>query len=344
MNAYEKLEQELVPFCGMPHVVACSSGTAALHLALETLLAEDEARGGECVIPDYTMVACPLAATMAGLTPVFVDCGREDLTWDESLLERRGTVVGGKTAAVMAVNVYGRVAAYPAEWYKGGRPNGIVVVEDMAEAHGLKPSALADAACWSFYRNKIVAGEEGGAVAFRDGRLADVARELRCVGFDQNHDYRHRPRGHNYRLADSLAELVRKSLDQFPVNLAARREVEETIDRHPKLPLTWQQPPRESPWVYDLRVKDVSADTQTALVRALRAEGIEARHGFKPMSWQRQFKGCRVVSGVEAGWATRADEAATEVVSLPLHPALTADRVGRAFEVMREVLGVPSPT
>mgnify|MGYP000263818837 CR=1 FL=1 len=101
-------------------------------------------------------------------------------------------------------------------------------MEDRAEAHGVDfGDYIPDAACWSFYRNKIVAGEEGGAIAFKNPRHASVAKSLRSLGFTTSHDFYHVPRGHNYRLANCLAQLVLSSLANVDANLAKRRQLEE---------------------------------------------------------------------------------------------------------------------
>jgi perosamine synthetase len=147
---FELLEDEVADWAGYPrgHVVSCSSGTAALHIALEALQLP---QGATVIMPDLTMVACARAVHLAGLVPQFVDC-KDDLNMDVRQIDSTQL---RSTAAFMAVHLYGRCA------FKMFGFNNLRVVEDMAEAHGVRPHAETDAACWSFYRNKIVAGEEG---------------------------------------------------------------------------------------------------------------------------------------------------------------------------------------
>src|SRR5262249_3891926 len=155
------------------------------------------------LVPDFTMIACARAVTLAGLKPVFVDCDSSllvDLDCVESFYANRLPYV--PTPVVIAVHIYGRrvdmdklhASVEGAAW----------VVEDLAEAHGIRPHPDTKAACWSFYKNKLVAGEEGGAVWFEDTERAEKARMLRCQGFTESHDFYHIPRGHNYRLANCL--------------------------------------------------------------------------------------------------------------------------------------------
>jgi perosamine synthetase len=331
MRPHEQLERELGAWAGYPaaNVVACSSGTAALHLALEALRLPP---GSEVIVPDFTMIACPRAVTLAGLTPVFVDC-------DETLNMDLGSAVNAcrltSPRAVMIVHVYGRRCAWTG-WTNVGP-----VVEDLAEAHGVRPGPNTDAACWSFYRNKIVAGEEGGAAAFKDPAHAALARSLRSLGFTEAHDFRHVRGGMNYRLADSLATLVSGSLHSFADNLAWRRDAEAVYDA--ECPDEWRTPPRDAPWVYDVRLRGAGqglADGTTLdrAVAALKAEEVEARHGFKPCSSQEEYRGCRLVSAGKA--PTQAQSAAAEVVYLPLRPRLTWSDARRAFDVLRRVVNV----
>lgn len=343
MQPHEQLERELAAWitrtgrpCEPGQVVACSSGTAALHLAIESLGLPP---GSEVLVPDYTMVACARAVTLAGLTPVFVDCD-ERLLMDYNLWTEE---IDGPTHAVMLVHVYGRRCRFPETW--DSYSPSLLVVEDLAEAHGVPPHPATDAACWSFYRNKIVAGEEGGAVMFKDPTHAAVARDLRCLGFGPQHDFRHRPRGHNYRLAPSLA---RKILGAYEPNgllwfneaVKRRREAERWYDE--ACPVEWRMPPRDAPWVYDLRVPGLIREGMWRVVCELNKEGIEARMGFCPMRFQQEYQHCRFVTDerpgddrwLASGWAY------DEVFYLPLLPGtVTRESVGKSFEVIRNVLG-----
>ncbi len=336
MQSYEQLEREIAEWSGMPHVIACSSGTAALHLALEALQLP---RGSKVVVPDFMMIACPRAVTLAGLEPVFVDCDERlcmaDGVW--------GQAVAPETHAVMFVHVYGRRCQFPKEWDEYGAS--LSIVEDLAEAHGVQPHPQTDAACWSFYKNKIIAGEEGGAVGFRDLKRAALARQLRSLGFTDEHDFTHVPRGCNYRLSNANAELIthnfrpkretRYNQVDSPLwiwKVNKRREAETWYDE--LCPSEWRMSPRDAPWVYDLRIPGMMPLRQTELVRALRAAGVEARHAFKPCSQQEEYRYCPVYGSGNAAVASR------EIVYLPLTPGqVTRESARRAFEVIRKVVG-----
>lgn len=325
MEPYQQLEHEVGAWAGFPaeHVVACSSGTAALHLALEAMQLPP---GAEVIVPDFTMIACARAVTLAGLVPVLVDC-KDDLLIDPGSVKKMAEQSGSCLAAIVAVHTYGRSCLMEDLCNLG---EGLYVVEDLAESHGIKPHPRTDAACYSFYRNKVVAGEEGGAVAFRDKAHADLARCLRSQGFTDAHDFTHIPRGHNYRLSNANAKLILPSLRQFPENLVARRRIEGWYDE--VCPAAWRMPPRDVPWVYDLRIPGMGTETQDAIVRTLQAGGIPARHAFKPMSMQEEYRGARRVGGERALTASR------EVFYLPIQPGITTSKnADQAFGIIQQI-------
>lgn len=324
MEAYQLLEQEFGAWAKVENVVAVSSGSAALHVGLETLRLPP---GSQVLCPDLTMVACPRAITMAGLVPVFVDCG-DDLLMDLDNLDEACSDAE-RPAAILAVHIYGRAMPMSALAMLARKYN-LAVVEDIAEAHGLRPHPDTDAAAWSFYRNKCIAGEEGGAVAFRDPSHAALARELRSLGFTDAHDFMHTPRGHNYRLANALASLVLASLAKVDANIFLRRQIEATCNYY--CPSEWQMPPRDAVWIYDLRVPGMKGPQQDRIVRALNAAGIAARHCFKPMREQQEWKGVRECRGCSTG---KVEVLSREVIYLPLSLDMTEAKVQLAFDVIR---------
>lgn len=324
MQAHEELEQKFGDWLSVPNVVACSSGTAALHLALESMCLPR----GEVILCDYNMVACARAVVLAGLKPVFVDCG-DDLLIDPSQV---ADAVCNNTVAILATHVYGRQCDMDALNAIADRHD-LHVIEDLAEAHGVQPHRKSDAACWSFYKNKIVAGEEGGAVSFTSPAAARLAKQLRTLGFTEAHDYTHVPRGHNYRLSNIHAELVLQSLAGVRSSLYYRRQVEEWYNSF--CPLGWMttnlHKRREAVWVYDVRVPGMLPEMQTAAVRRLREAGIEARYGFKPMTSLREFYDANSLNSSAAA-------ASREVIYLPVTLRTTRSSVQRAMELLQEIL------
>lgn len=345
MEPHEKLEGEIAKWTGVRNVVACSSGTAALHLALEALRLP---AGSPVIVPDFCMVAIPRAVALAGLKPVFVDvdaCGN---------LDPELTAVAVREAnakAIIVVHTYG-ISPDVDKFAEIADRHGIAIVEDLAEAHGFRPHRDTTAAVWSFYRNKIVAGEEGGAVAFELPRLADRARSLRCLGFSTSHDFRHAPRGHNYRLAPTLAGLISKSLEVFDGNVQRRWESWRRWQEFGTpdgaivfVPL--------SPWVYVLGIPNGTEAILDELVKDLkRTWGVEARHGFKPCHLQEEWSGSRLVCERNGSEEPRSVRLSRSLFYLPLSSddvertticSKVRKRIALAIEQANASVGNPVP-
>lgn len=322
MDAHKRLEIEFADWIGYPPecCIAASSGTSALHLAFEALQLP---LGSGVICPQFTMVACPRAIVMAGHVPQFVDCD-ETLNMDPDLIEASIT---DATRAILSVAIYGRTPQRDKIAEIADRHE-LYIVEDLAESHGLMPHEATDAAAWSFYRNKTINGAEGGLVAFCDAENANLARQLRCLGFTDSHDFIHVPRGHNYRMSDIHAELVLKSLYRANDNITRRNMVAGWYDA--AIPSEYHMPHREHAWVYDLRIPGMDAERQTLIVRSLNAAGIAARHAFKPCEENPEFSTGRDITSLVAFRMSR------EVIYLPIHPDMTRGDVDRiAAEFLR---------
>lgn len=322
MEAYQELEVKFAEWNSLDPagMVACSSGTAALHLALEAMNNVPE---GRVILPDLTMVACPRAVVMSGKDCRFVDCG-DDLQINSYLIESQ---VIPLVDTIMAVHIYGRtcdMVNISGITYRSG----LMVVEDLAEVHGVRPHASTDAACWSFYKNKIVAGEEGGAVWFRDLEHAKLARQLRSLGFTDAHDFTHVARGMNYRLSNCHASLILPSLADADANLERRRQVERWYDD--RVPIEWRMPPRDVVWVYDLRIPEMVSEQQDRLVREMNQRGVAARHCFKPMTTMPEWRGQQPVS-------PNALRLSREIIYLPVQPSMTEADVTRIVDDLMKV-------
>lgn len=294
--------------------VSVSSGTSALHIACEVLR---WSMGGEplnIVVPEYTMVACARAVTLSGNNLLLADC-LTDLTLDPETLP-------AQYDAVMPVHVYGLVCRMNALASKG-KP----MIEDMAEAHGVYPHKESFAACWSFYKNKIVYGEEGGMIWFKSREHAAYARMLRSVGFTSAHNYTHVPRGINARMSNLHAAAILPSLRDIKSNLMRRWYL---WNLYCKLLCGIDAGYRMSPasyptvpWVFAMHVQDMTFEQQEQVVHKLKQKGIAARHGFKPMSSQPEYQHLRRNNTD----VSRAYAAASEVFYLPLSETMLVGEV-----------------
>lgn len=319
MESYELLEREWAEFNELDpkNMVVCSSGSAALHLACEVLLPKDQ----QVIVPEYTMIACARAVAMAGSRLVFADCGDDLNLTVESVKD-----LGNNAGAVMPVHVYGRPCDMESIMQLVANYS-MLVIEDMSEAHGMTPHRYSDAACWSFYRNKIIAGEEGGAVYFSNRWNADRARLMRCHGFSKPGDY-HCSRGWNYRLSNANAEPIRSSLANYEANLAKRINLFDTYRTVLGSDLM-RDPFPTVPWVFDVRLNDPIA---AKVVDRLLSREVPARGGFVPMSQQAEYRGHYR--------HLRAYEESLRTLYLPLDPTLSLDTVrGYARALLEAIKG-----
>lgn len=268
----KRFERSFADYNGVSHGVACSSGTAALTLALRAL---DIGPGDEVIVPEFTMIASAWAVTYTGATPVFVDCA-DDLNIDVSKIEEKITP---RTKAVMPVHVYGRRCDMDAVMDLAHQYN-LRVVEDSAEAHGIRP--VGDIACYSLYANKIITSGEGGVCLTDDSRLADQLAHLRAMAFTKDHSFLHRKLAYNFRMTAMQAAVALAQVERIDDILARRREIESRYDQGLKdVRGITLMPPRDVVWMYDVR-----AERREELRAYLKTEGIETRLFFKPMSRQ----------------------------------------------------------
>ncbi len=292
MEKYQELESRWSGWNDLDPegMVACSSGTAALHLAVEAIAPEDcdDCQAPATVlVPDYTMVAVARGVSLASRLAVFGDCDPNTLTLHPSAIPKAHKTEHTHLKMAIAVHTYGNVCDVDRMARLCGKKD-ILLVEDIAEAHGHSPHPDTAAACWSFYKNKIVAGEEGGAVWFKDAKVAAKARRLRSLGFTEAHDYTHEPYGHNYRMSNAHASLILDSLDRVGDNLEQRWW--QWTRYHDEVPEKFRTATPTHPWVYTVRVPGMTHARREEAVRALQKHGVPARFGFRPMTTQEEYE------------------------------------------------------
>lgn len=268
-----QFETDWATLNGYKYGVACNSGTTALYLAL---LALGIKKGDEVIVPEFTMVSTAWAVTYCGAKPIFVDC-LDDLTADPAIVKSKITA---KTKAIIVVPIYGRPVSK--HIYQLARDNKLFVVEDFAEAHGIKP--LGDITCYSFQANKIITTGEGGMCITNEKIVADEMRKLSSLYFDSTRSMIHNQIGHNFRMTSLQAAFGIAQTKRFTELLEKRKKVAELYDKY--LDERYKMPKREVVWVYDIKVKDPEE------VKAyLLSNCVDSRYFFKPMSMQPMYSG-----------------------------------------------------
>jgi pyridoxal phosphate-dependent aminotransferase EpsN len=302
----DAFEQEIQTIVGVPHALALSSGTAALHLAMVLC---GVGSGDTVICPSLTFSASANPVRYQGATPVFVDC---DATWtlDPNRLEEAlkwADGAGRRPKAVVAVDLYGQCADYRSILAICDR-YGVPLIEDAAEALGAscdgRPAGgFGRLGVLSFNGNKIITTSGGGMLVSHDKTLTDHARFLATQARDPAPHYEHSQIGYNYRLSNLLAAIGRAQLETLADRVAARRRIFDRylealgalpgIDFMPEAPYG-----RSNRWLTCLTIDPGRFGADREAVRlALEAENIEARPVWKPMHLQPVFKGARTFGG-----------------------------------------------
>ncbi len=335
----DAFEQELAELVGVPHALALSSGTAALHLALVVL---GIGRGDEVACSSFTVSASANPIVYAGATPVFVDSDAASWTLDPALLER-ALEERPAIRAVVAVDLYGQCCDY--ERIRAlCAARGVTLIQDATESlgalHGDEPAgAQGDLAAFAFNGNKVITTSGGGMLVSRNADRVEHARKLSTQARDPAPYYEHTEIGFNYRLSNLLAAVGRAQLALLPERVAARRRINaryrERLAAAPGISFMPEAPyGKANCWLTCIVVDPDEAGTDRERIRlALEAEDIESRPLWKPMHLQPVFADAPAYGGdLSAGLFERG-------LCLPSGSALTDDDQRRVVEIL---LATPS--
>lgn len=325
-------EEEYAAFIGVPHCVGVANGTDALELALRAVGVR---RDDEVVLPANTFIATAEAVSRIGAVPVLVDVDDEHQLIDPVAV---AAAVTDRTRAVVPVHLFGQVALME-QLEPLARDAGIPVVEDAAQAqgatrHGLPAGGLGTVAATSFYPGKnLGAAGDAGAVTTADPEVAARVRLLGAHGSPQK--YVHEVIGMNSRLDAVQAVVLRAKLARLDKWNRLRREVAQRYDalladvpgvRTPRVAAG-----NDDVWhLYVVRVPD-----RDRVLAALHDAGIGAGiHYPTPVHLTRAYAGL----GHGPGSFPVAEKAATEILSLPIHPHLTPEQQEHVVATLRRAL------
>ncbi len=337
----EAFEREFEAAVGARHAVAVSSGTAALHLALQL---SGVGPGDVVLASTLTFAASVNPIRYVGATPHFVDSERRSWNMDPDLfreavesLARRGR----PPKAVVLVHLLGQAADIDpiqetcAEY-------GVTLIEDAAEAlgatyRGRAPGTFGAFGIFSFNGNKIITTSGGGMLLACDADQAAHARKLATQAREPALHYEHTEVGYNYRMSNILAALGRGQLRALEDRVRARRWVfdsyHEALNEEPGLEFmpeaSWG---RSTRWLTCLTVDPgaFGAD-RTEIIEHLADENIEARPVWKPMHQQPVFEGFDFTGGEVA------DDLFDRGLCLPSGSAMTEDDLARVIDIVRDV-------
>jgi dTDP-4-amino-4,6-dideoxygalactose transaminase len=315
-------EEEFAELVDGRHCIAVNSGTSALYLSL---LALRIGPGDEVIVPSFTFGATVHAVVLAGATPIFADIDPATFCLDPRSVT---AAITARTAAIMPVHLFGHPAAMD-QLGLLAKHHALCLIEDAAQAVGARldsrpVGALGNIGCFSFYPTKNMHSIEGGMITTDDQNLAGRLRLLRNQGMSER--YLYEIVGLNAHMTDVAAAVGRVQLRSLPLWVAARRRNAAELDAG----------------LHGVGMPTVAAGVEHAYHQyTIRAPGNRdtlagraARHGvttavYYPTPVHRTPAYHRHELPLP-----QTDQAAAEVLSLPVHPALSTADLMRIIEVI----------
>ena len=320
-----EFEERFAAMVGVPHAVATSSGTTALHLAL---LGFGIGPGDEVITVPFTFIASANSVLYTGARPVLVDVREDDFTMDPSLIE---AAITPRTKAIMPVSLYGQPADLPAIAAVAAR-HGLAVIEDAAQAHGAavdgRHSGSWGVGTFSFYPTKNMTTGEGGMVTTADGEVAGRMRLLREHGMAVR--YHHDVLGYNFRMTDLAAAIGLAQLPRLAGFNDRRRAIAARYDAELRGVITPVARPGVTHVYHQYTIRVAGRD---AFAERLAERGVGSAI-YYPIPVHRQKPFLALGYGDERYPVT--ERLTEQVLSIPVHPSLTDDEVATVIDAVNE--------
>ncbi|GAB4588347.1 DegT/DnrJ/EryC1/StrS family aminotransferase [Nocardia sp. IFM 10818] len=326
-------ENEFADYHGLPFATGVDNGTNAVKLGLEAI---GVGPGDEVITVSNTAAPTVVAIVGAGATPVFVDVREQDFLMDTGQI---AAAVTPRTKAIVPVHLYGQCVDMTA-LERVAAEHDLRILEDCAQAHGARQGGrlagtMSDAAAFSFYPTKVLgAYGDGGAVITRDETVDRNLRRLRYYGMDKTYYVVQSP-GHNSRLDELQAEILRRKLRRLDDYLEGRRRVARRYEQHLG-DIEGLLLPRTNPGnshVYYVYV--VRHPARDAIIEALRAYDIALNISYP---WPVHTMSGFAHLGWEAGSLPVTERLAGEIFSLPMYPSLPEAEQDRVIAALRTVI------
>jgi perosamine synthetase len=333
----EALEADVARRGGRRFGVACSSGTAGLHMAVRGLGIGD---GDEVITTPFSFVASANCLLYERAHPRFVDIEEETLGIDPEWVE---SAAGPRTKGVLPVHVFGRGCQIQ-ELASIAEARGWHLIEDACEAFGSRRrdrplGSFGAASVYAFYPNKQMTTGEGGIVMTDDPKLAAIFRSLRNQGRDDDGTWLHHVRlGYNYRMDEMSAALGVAQLERADEMQAGRARVAQAYETALRN-RAWVRLPRQAhdeqvDWfVYVVRL-DPAVD-RARLIEDLAAVGVPSRTYFSPIHLQPFY---REAYGYRVGDFPVTERVAASTLALPFSPRLTDGEIGYVTDAVVEAV------
>jgi len=285
-------ENQMANYVGRAFATACSSGTAAIDIAVMALNLQ---KNDEVIMPSFTIISCAQALTKSGIKPVFVDSQYDTFNMKVEDVEAKITT---KTKAIMIVHIYGLTVDVDPILHLAKKYN-LKIIEDAAEVIGQtyknkQCGSFGDISTFSFYPNKHITTGEGGMVLCNDKNLDKRAKEIRNLCFGEQR-FIHEEIGFNYRMTNMQAALGVSQLERINQIIKKKRWIGKTYDSllgdldMINLPIKSTDYCKNIYWVYAITLNDGLSKTAKQIMLELGKKKIGTRPFFYPMHRQPVF-------------------------------------------------------
>ncbi len=318
-------ESEFSAIVGNRHCIAVNSGTSGLHMALEALGLDT---GDEVIVPSFTFAATANSVALTGATPVFVDIDPRTFNIDPKAIE---AAITPKTKAIQPVHLYGQTAAMK-EIMDIARRHNLLVVEDAAQAHlasldGTPAGAFGDAGVFSFYPTKNMTSGEGGMITTANDETARQSRLLRNQGMEKR--YENEIVGFNTRMTDIHAAIGRVQLRKLSKWTEQRRANAKFFDENLKGVVVPYVAPGAVHVYHQYTIRVVGHD-RDAFGAEMTKRGV-GNGVYYPIPVH------RLPSFGHTFDLPNTTSAANEVLSIPVHPALSESDLETIVSVINSI-------
>lgn len=340
----EKFEKMIAEYIGAKYCVVFNSGTSALHAAL---LAYGIKEDDEVIVPSFTFIATANAPLFVGAKPVFADIEEETYSLDSEDVKEKITE---KTKAIIPIH-YGGCPCKIMELREIADDHNLILIEDAAESLGArigdkKVGTFGNSAMLSFCQNKIITTGDGGAIITDSKEIYEKLKLVRSHGRLETSDYFSSTEymdyitlGYNFRMSNIIAALGVAQLKKVDKVIEMRRKNAEYLTARLKREIKQIITPAPIEDYYQVyQMYTIRVDNRDKLMKYLASKGIMTKVYFSPVHLTLFYKN-------ELEYACElpvTEEISSQVLTLPMYPALTreeidyiVDEMKRSFEVIR---------
>ena len=332
----QEFEKKFADYCGSKHSVAFNSGTAAMHTALHVM---EIGNGDEVITSPFTFIATANVILMQNAQPVFSDIEEDSFNISpDSVIEN----ITDKTKAILTVDIYGQLCDYE-KIINISKQKNILVLEDSCQSIGAKfknkmAGSFGDIGAFSFYATKNITCGEGGAFVTNKKDYAEKAKLFRQHGMSGLGAYDYNDTGYNYRMTDLSAAILLEQLEKI------ERMTEKRIKNAKYLTEELEKIEGiHAPFVkkgykhvfhqYTIKVDGFKLP-RDKLMEHLKNKGIGCNVYYpKPLHLCENFRKL----GYKKGDFPIAEKMSEQVLSLPVHPALTKNELDLIVKAIKNL-------